>query len=78
MGDNILDELIAMAEQLQCQGPDPEDWNAHVEKCMQQKQILWPLPLRCPHCMMLKRLRQLKAEAEQFAKGYGQTRRYLR
>jgi hypothetical protein len=31
------------------------------------------LPFRCPHCMLLKRLRQLKAEAEQFAKGYGQT-----
>jgi hypothetical protein len=59
MSDDILDELIAMAEQIECDQSEKtrERWAEHKPEMRHPE-----LSMQCPHCRMLERLRQLKAE----------------
>jgi hypothetical protein len=71
MSDDILDELIAMAEQLPCSCIDAE-FEEHRKKRIADIKFYNPsgpsaitisaiYSNECGHCMLLARLRQLKA-----------------
>jgi hypothetical protein len=59
VGDDILDELIAMAEQIDCEQSEKSRkwWDEHRQEMRHPE-----LSMQCPHCRMLERLRQLRAE----------------
>jgi hypothetical protein len=66
MNKNIIDELIAMAEQLGCVSPMPTEatMRAQIERGLRATDPEFKY-LRCPHCKMLDTLRQLKLEQRQ-------------
>jgi CheY-like chemotaxis protein len=56
---DIIDELIAMAEQIECEQSEKSRkwWDEHRQEMRHPE-----LSMQCPHCRMLERLRQLRAE----------------
>lgn len=56
---DIIDELIARAEQLQCEQSEEcrKWWYKHKQEMRHPE-----LSMQCPHCRLLERLRALKAE----------------
>lgn len=66
MEKDIIDELIEMAEQLFCLGPEGDRIREEqaIRAVVGDGKFVDPRTLRCPHCKMLERLRKLKLEAE--------------
>jgi hypothetical protein len=66
--DTIIDELIEMAEGLICLGSGPDPGKVIFRRDGKVLGVvpapIYDPPIPCPHCKMLKRLRELKTEQE--------------